>query len=185
MAPPPARLLHEQRDEVTALTDSSYDSVSPSASERRDNNPFTEAFSFEHFYTGATDNHHHSARVNARVPENWLHYLALVAANPKMPQYDTTSAIIRDGIAKALKAAVEIIDDPNVTAGWTTQLAIIELEAKKSADDAELRVVELWGERLRQDHGWTQDEFARDQQALKSPEAVDAMLRLSERHRVF
>lgn len=166
------------------MSDSSWSPEAGSSGQQRDNNPFTESFSFEHFYTGAADAHHHSSPLRVRVPDNWPSVAAIIAASPKIPEYATVSDILRDGFAKAMKAAVEIIDDPNVTAQWTAQLAIVELEGKKAAEEAERRVVELWEERLRLDERWDEVEFGRDFMALRSRETVERMTRLADRYNI-
>lgn len=152
------------------MSDSSW-GTGGSSSEQRDNNPFSDSFSFEHFYTGAADSHHHSTRVTVRVPENWPRFASMVALNPKIPQYETASDIFRDGIAKAIRAALDVIGDPNMTAEWNVQLAIAEQEAQNARDAAEVQLVELWQRRLSQPHGWTPEAFAADYDGMQNPQA--------------
>lgn len=152
------------------------------SSGQRNNNPFSESFSFEHFYTGAADTHHHSTRVTVRIPENWPRFASMVALSPKIPQYETASDIFRDGIAKAIRAALDVINDPNMTAEWNVQLAIAEQEAQNARDAAEMQLVELWQKRLSQPHGWQPENFAADYDGMQNPQAQMQMESLARMH---
>lgn len=165
------------------MGESSWDTGSGSSGSRA-NNPFDESFSLEHFYTGASDSHHHSTQLRVRVPENWPRFASMVALNPKIPQYETVSDIVRDGFAKAVRAALDVIGDPNLTAEWNVQLAIAEQEAQNARDEAEMQLVTLWQRRLSQAHGWQPESFQQDYEGMQNPQAQAQMEAFARLHNI-
>lgn len=146
--------------------------------------PLDESFSLEKFYTQSSDKHHHGERYTVRVPGDWLHFASVVANSPKTPEYESIADIFRDGFAKAMKVALDHINDPETEAKWSVHLAIAEMEARKSQDERELALADLWAERVRDDHGWTASEFALAMDNMGNPAAKSQMEMLANRYSI-
>lgn len=137
--------------------------------------PFSEAFSEDHFYTQSSDKHHHNEKANFRCPGDWLHFASVVANSPLAPEYTSISDIMRDGFAKAIRIALDRVNDPDATAAWNLRLGTLELERLEARDQADMENVELWESRLRVGHGVEVSHFFRDMDAMFNPQAIHRM----------
>lgn len=141
--------------------------------------PFSDAFDEAKFYTQSSDSHHHNERTTIRVPGDWLHFASVVANSPLAPEYETVSDIIRDGFAKAVKVALDRVNDPEATAAFSVQLSIIELERAAAKDRADVDAADMWSDRLQIGHGYLVEHFFRDASAMQNPKAIEKMAQLA------
>lgn len=144
--------------------------------------PFSDSFDEGKFYTQSSDQHHHNERANFRVPGEWLHFASVVANSPLVPEYETVSDIFRDGFAKAIRVALDHVNDPEASARWSVQMGIMELEQAERNDRADSQSVDMWDTRLRAGHGYDVAQFHRDRGAMQNPDAIRRMEYLADRY---
>lgn len=102
------------------------------------------AYARHRFYTGGSDKRGHSERMSVRVPPIVAGEILRLVQSGKIPEYRTTSDMVRDAVYHRLHDLEAMINDPK----FTNRTSIVRLLAERQMEDLREEAAREYATRL-------------------------------------